>query len=49
MAQTGLLKFYYNKSNYLQSVGTVKETQQGLENHLGTSNRQPTVAIGGSS
>lgn len=30
-----------------KSVGTVKETT--LENHLGASNREPEVAIGGSS
>lgn len=27
---------------------TVKETQQGLENYLGASDREPEVAIGGS-
>lgn len=36
------------KGTIYKGVVTIKETQQGLENHLGASNREPEVAIGGS-
>lgn len=36
------------KGTIYKGVVTVKETQQGLENYLGASDREPEVAIGGS-